>query len=108
MTPDNDEGVIEDRPDERRYELRLGDETATITYRLAPGRITFIHTHVAEALSGRGIASRMARFVLDDARNRGLEVVPICPYVGAFIRRHPEYLDLVPEWAHERYLEQRT
>jgi hypothetical protein len=35
-------------------------------------------------------------------------VVPICPYVGAFIRRHPEYLDLVPEWAHERYLEQRT
>jgi predicted GNAT family acetyltransferase len=50
----------------------------------------------------------MARFVLDDARNRGLEVVPICPYVGAFIRRHPEYLGLVPEWAHERYLEQRT
>jgi predicted GNAT family acetyltransferase len=46
----------------------------------------------------------MAQHVLDDARGRGLEVVPICPYVSAYIRRHPDYRDLVPDWARERYL----
>jgi predicted GNAT family acetyltransferase len=100
------EGAIEDNPDERHYELRIGDEVATVTYRLAPGRITFIHTRVPGALSGRGIASRLARYILDDARRRGLEVVPVCPYVAAFIRRHTDYLDLVPDWAQDRYLQQ--
>jgi predicted GNAT family acetyltransferase len=95
---------IRDNPDERRYELRVGDQVAAITYRLDRGRITFIHTRVPAALSGRGIASRMAQHVLDDARGRGLEVVPICPYVSAYIRRHPDYRDLVPDWARERYL----
>jgi uncharacterized protein len=104
MPATEDEQAIRDNPDERRYELRVGDAVAVITYRLNPGRITFIHTRVPEALSGRGIASTLARFVLDDARRRELEVVPICPYVAAFIRRHPDYLDLVPEWARERYL----
>lgn len=107
MTTEDAE-AIRDNPDERRYELHVGEGVATVTYRLAPGRITFIHTRVPEALSGGGIASRMARYVLDDARRRSLEVVPICPYVAAFIRRHPDYLDLVPEWAQERYLRQEA
>lgn len=103
-----DEQAIRDNPDERRYELQVGDQMTVVTYRLAPSRITFIHTRVPDALAGQGIASRMARYVLEDARRRGLEVVPICPYVAAFIRRHPDYRELVPEWAQERYLEQRT
>jgi predicted GNAT family acetyltransferase len=104
MTSESEQ-TIRDNPEERRYELRDGEHLATVTYRLAPGRITFIHTRVPDALSGRGIASRLARYVLDDARRRGLEVVPICPYVAAFIRRHPgDYIELVPLWARERYL----
>lgn len=104
MTAAPGDGLIEDRTDRRQYELHVEGETATITYRLASERITFIHTRVPPALEGRGIAARLARYVLDDARRRGLAVVPICPYVAGFIKRHPDYRDLVPDWAQERYL----
>jgi predicted GNAT family acetyltransferase len=104
MTADAAHAPIWDNRDARQYELHAGSETAVITYRLAPNRITFIHTRVPDALSGMGVAGRMAGYVLEDARARGLEVVPICPYVAGFIRRHPQYLDLVPPWARDRYL----
>jgi predicted GNAT family acetyltransferase len=52
-------------------------------------------TEVPEALEGQGIGSALARGALDDVRAQGLQVIPLCPFVAAFIRRHPEYLDLV-------------
>ena len=44
---------------------------------------------------GQGLGARLARFALDDARERGLRVVPLCPFIAAFVKRHPEYQDLV-------------
>jgi uncharacterized protein len=94
----SDEVTVADRPDRGRYELELdGELVGVLTYRLdaAGGVITHRHTEVQPARGRRGLGSELVRFALDDARARGLTVRPQCPFVGAFIDRHPEYADLV-------------
>jgi predicted GNAT family acetyltransferase len=88
----------------QQYEARIGDELAVIQYRRSGDRITFIHTEVPEALEGHGIAAKMAHMALEEARAQHLAVIPRCPYVAAYIRRHREYTDLVPEEERQRYL----
>lgn len=68
---------------------------AFAAYRRSPGTVTFTHTEVPEALEGRGIGAQLVRGALDDARARGEKVVPLCPFVAAYITRHPEYQDLL-------------
>ena len=88
--------VFVDSPDHHRYELRSGDEViGFLAYRLGDGVITLVHTEVDPAHGGQGHAATLARGALDDARSRGLSVVPSCPYVASFIEKHPEYADLV-------------
>ena len=79
-----------------------GDLAGWVTYRLSDARITFIHTEVQPPYAGRGLAQRLARDVLDDARARGLRVRPLCPYIAGYIHAHPAYQDLVaaPEVRH--------
>jgi predicted GNAT family acetyltransferase len=85
-----------DNPDAHRFELRSGDELlGFVAYRLAADHITLVHTEVDPAHGGQGYAARLARAALDDARSRGLRVVPSCPYVASYVRKHPEYADLV-------------
>jgi len=85
---------ITGNPASHRYELALDGETAFVSYRRRPGVITFVHTDVPERLGGRGIGGRLARHVLDAARADGLKVVPLCPFIAAWMDRHPEYDDL--------------
>jgi predicted GNAT family acetyltransferase len=81
-----------DNPDARRWEVREGDRViAYAEYRLAPGRVTFTHTVVEPDHEGRGIASRLARIVLDDAVRRGLRITPRCPFIRSYVERHGEY-----------------
>jgi len=87
--------TVRDNRQARRYEIEADGHVAATWYRLRPGVITFTHTEVPSALEGRGIGSALAKGVLDDARRRGLKVVPLCPFVAAYIERHPEYRDLV-------------
>src|SRR5258708_36419091 len=91
----SDEVNVADNPAAQRYEAWVGDQLAMITYQRLGDRIVFMHTEVPEALEGQGIAGAMARFALDDARASGLLVIPRCPFVAAYIRRHPEYMDIV-------------
>ena len=94
----NDQTIaVRDNPAESRYEAIVDGRVAMAQYRLAGDHITFIHTEVPVELEGRGIASQLARYALDDARRRGLRVIPICPFISAYIRRHPEYDDIV-DW----------
>jgi uncharacterized protein len=88
---------VRDNPDQTRYELHVDGQLAGFAqYRLHNDRITFVHTEIDEAHVGSGLGGRLARGALDDARSRGLAVVPLCPFIAAFIGRHPdEYLDLV-------------
>jgi predicted GNAT family acetyltransferase len=95
--PPPDAVSVTDNRELQRYEIRLDDQLAGFaTYRLRPGRITFVHTEVEPESEGRGIGSLLARAVLDDARARGLSVIPICPFISSWIKRHPAYADLVP------------
>ena len=56
-----------------------------------------MHTEIEPAFQGARLAAHLARFSLDDARERGLAVLPFCPYIDSWIRKHPEYTDLVPQ-----------
>ena len=86
--------IIDDRARDR-YELTIDGLTAHVDYKRQPGVITFIHTIVPEQLGGRGIGSKLAQHVLDDARSNGEKVIPKCPFIAAYIKRHQEYRDLV-------------
>jgi predicted GNAT family acetyltransferase len=87
---------VQDNPDELRYELRLdGNVVGHIRYRVEPDAIVLVHTEVSPSLEGQGMGARLVAAALDDVRAKGLRVVPQCPFVAAYIRRHPEYADLV-------------
>jgi predicted GNAT family acetyltransferase len=87
---------VVDNADEHRYELLVdGERVGLMTYRDADGRRALVHTEVDDELEGRGLGSELVRGALDQARERGLTIMPNCPFVAAFIRSHPEYEDLV-------------
>ena len=85
-----------DAPDRSRYELTSGDDViGFIDYDLHGDVIAMVHTEVGDQYSSQGHAGTLTRSALDDARSRGLSVVPTCPYIEAYIGKHPEYADLV-------------
>jgi hypothetical protein len=89
--------MIADHPERHRYELEIdGRKAAEIVYHLrSPGVIDLVHTEVKPEFEGQGLASKIVTFALDDARKRGLKAIPSCSYVQVFLRKHPEYADLV-------------
>lgn len=88
--------VFSDAPDRSRYELHAGDElVGFLDYVLREPTIVLVHTEVDPAHGGKGYGSLLARGALDDARSRGLRVRLSCPYVAAWIDKHPDYADLV-------------
>jgi predicted GNAT family acetyltransferase len=94
---DDDAIEVRDNPGAGRYEAIVDGRLAGYAaYHARPGAVAFTHTDVLPRWEGRGIGGRLARAALDDARARGLAVVPRCPFIAAWIRRHPEYEDLVP------------
>ncbi len=89
---------LADAPERERYEATDDDGVLGFArYRLQPGVITFVHTEVDARAEGQGVGSELVRFALDDTRARGLAVMPFCPFVNGWMRRHREYADLVPE-----------
>jgi predicted GNAT family acetyltransferase len=93
---DNPTLVIRDNPERHRFEADLGDGSIAIAeYTLPKGKIMFTHTEVPSAHEGQGIGSALIRFALAAARERGLEVIPICPFFAAYIKRHAEVQDLL-------------
>jgi predicted GNAT family acetyltransferase len=89
--------VVSDAPDRKRFEATVDGELAGfLVYRCRKGLLALIHTEVEDRFEGRGLGGRLARFALDKAREEGLAVLPFCPFVNAWMKRHPEYVDLVP------------
>lgn len=86
---------VQDNTEKHRFELIVDGHTALAAYRLKPGVITFTHTEVPKELGGRGIGSKLAKGALDQVRARGLKVVPLCPFIKAYIEKNPEYAELV-------------
>lgn len=78
-----------------RFELDAGRVITFMTYRLAGNVMTLAHTETPVAARGRGLASQLVKGVLDEMRRRGLKIVPRCPFVSAYLAKHPEYRDLL-------------
>ena len=88
--------VITDATERQRYEAHLDGELAgVLEYVVKHGRLALVHTEVLPAHEGQGIGSGLVRHALDDARRRQLRVIAICPYVQAYLTRHPEDEDIV-------------
>ena len=87
-----------DVPERSRFEVRVDGDIAGYTeYRRRPGLIAFVHTLIDPRFEGQGLASKLVRAALSEARSEGLSVLPFCPFVRTYIAGHTEYLDLVPE-----------
>lgn len=82
---------------EGQYELSTGSGTALASYQLEGDTIRFTHTEVPEETEGEGVGTRLVAGALDDARSRGLKVVPLCSFVRHYIDTHPDAQDLVSE-----------
>ncbi|MDR1187173.1 MAG: N-acetyltransferase [Bifidobacteriaceae bacterium] len=80
-----------------QYLLVAGDTTLGLAqYQTGPGQIAFVHTEIAPEVSGQGLGQVLVEAALDDARAKGLAVLPYCSFVRHYIETHPEYQDLVP------------
>ncbi len=87
---------VVDNPDQQRYEIRVDGTLAGFAeYRRQSGVVTFTHTEIGPAYEGQGLGSVLARAALDATRGGGEQVVPLCPFIAGYIRRHPHYVDLV-------------
>jgi predicted GNAT family acetyltransferase len=87
---------IVDNPGRHRYEAFAGEALAGfVTYDRTPGAVVFIHTETVPAFEGHGVGSHLAQAALDDARARHEKVTPRCPFIAAYIDRHPAYADLL-------------
>jgi predicted GNAT family acetyltransferase len=78
-----------------RYEVLQDGHRAGAMYERTGDVITFTHTIVPAALEGQGIGAALVRHALDDARAHGWRVIPVCPFVRAYLARHPEFRDLL-------------
>ena len=90
-----DDVVVTHNEQARRFEAAVDGLHSLLTYRRFPDPIVLQHTEVPTALEGKGLAAKLTRTALDFARANHLRVVPLCPYVSSFLRRHGEYQDLI-------------
>jgi len=87
-----------------RFELQEGNETAFVLYSKGQNSLRLVHTEVPAALQGKGIGSRLVGGVLRIAEQQGQTVIPSCPFVSDYLRRHREYLPII-DAEHRRMIE---
>jgi predicted GNAT family acetyltransferase len=87
--------AVRDNKAKSRFELDFEGEVAFANYRLAPSTVIITHTETPRALRGRGIASELVQGALELIRADGLKVIAGCGFVVDYLRKHPEFADLV-------------
>ena len=86
--------------DRKRFEIHVNGHKGVVEYMLAGDRIIFTHTEVDVALEGQGIAALLAKTGLEYAQAQQLKVMPLCPYVAGYMKRHSEYQPLLAPGFH--------
>lgn len=80
---------------QNQFEINTPEGLALISYEMEGSTMYILHTEVPEALEGQGIGSDLAEFALDYAREKHLKVKVYCRFVQVYLKRHPQYLDLI-------------
>ena len=94
--PNANQSPVRDNAEKHRFEIDLGDGSFAIAeYTLPAGKIMFTHTEVPPAHEGKGLGTILIEAALASARERGLQVIPICPFFASYMRKHPEVQDLL-------------
>jgi len=88
------QGIIHDES-RGRFETTVDGHVCELDYQLEGDTMVILHTGVPAAVGGRGIAAALTEMALNTARERGWRVRPLCSYAVVYLRRHPEYADLV-------------
>ena len=92
--------AVRNNEEQHRFEVDLGDAVAVAVYTPMAGKIMFTHTEVPEAHEGKGVGTALIRAGLAHAREKGLSVIPTCPFFASYMKRHPETHDLLdPSYA---------
>ena len=86
---------ISDNAALHRFELHVHGETAVLVYERTGHLLRLVHTEVPQILEGQGVGSKLVRAVLQFAQENSLNVVPLCPFVAQYMKRHPEYSAIV-------------
>lgn len=86
---------VVEKPEQNRFELALDDGTALVAYQKDGDRLVLIHTEVPEQFAGQGVGSRLARGVFELIRASGRKAVVRCPFLKAWVAKHPEYDDII-------------
>jgi len=86
---------VTDNTEAHRFEVNLEGDVAFAEYSLVDHGMILPHTLVPEAFEGKGVASALAKTALGYARERGLKVIPTCPFMSGYIQKHPEWHDIV-------------
>src|SRR5947207_1264736 len=97
MSTQEEQVEVKNNQAEQQYEIHSGEDVAVLVYERNGDSIAYLHTGVPESMEGHGIASKLARTALEEAREQHLAVVPYCPFVRTYIQRHPEYMSLITE-----------
>ncbi|MET0987757.1 MAG: GNAT family N-acetyltransferase [Steroidobacteraceae bacterium] len=88
-------GSVRNNTAEERYELELDGVIAYVAYHHEDGYVSLDHTEVPSQLGGRGVGSALAKGTLDLIRSEGFKLIPRCDFIAGYIKKHPEYQDLV-------------
>lgn len=91
------EVTVTDNTERHRFQVSLDGHTAFAEYRLKSGKIVLPHTVVPPEFEGKGVASALARHAFGYARENGLKVIPTCPFMSAWVKKHPEVNDIIDE-----------
>jgi len=95
---------LSDNQERHRFELHVdGTLAAYAEYNVLKNGLLFTHTEVLPEFEGRGVGSAIVRHALDEVRLRSVQAIPVCPFVAAFLRKHPEYHDLVSPESRRAY-----
>ena len=86
---------ITDNTSKLRFETPVENQFAFISYRWQHENLALIHTEVPEAFEGKGIASKLTQFALENAKQQQKKVLVFCPYISTWLKRHPEYNEFV-------------